>query len=481
MTRPVVPSEKPPRETIEASGGVAILASLFTVGLSVARAKITASWLGPTGLGRSSLALQWAQLGLVPMGALLGPPLIAKLASAEPADRQGHYDGAWSAALATGTVLAVLTVVVCLVVEPALAGLVGVGCIATLLDLMLRIPTTSSMALGSPRAFSFATAVFAASTVGCAAVGTILRGLDGQFLGMVVGPLLAAALVWPVWKRSLGGIRVIPNWAPIVPYLRGAFLVGATTILASAALQGALLAARSTIAREGGDEANGQFQAAWGVGAAYFGVVLQGLSAVVFPRFAAAANTDELQREVDDALRFVMKNAPPIILVAIGAREFAMRSLYSSEFTLAAEMVGFQMAGDIAKAVGWVHAGPLIYRGHARAFLVTELVGAAVLAASTITLVTIFGVRGASFGYLVTYVLYAPLARFVLARTLGVRTPSRTLLVGAGLTAAFGLLAWFSFGRLWLECVMVLVGTIWLTRTPLARLTAGRFMKGIRR
>jgi O-antigen/teichoic acid export membrane protein len=115
----------------------------------------------------------------------------------------------------------------------------------------------------------------------------------------------------------------------------------------------------------------------------------------------------------------------------LAVRSVMIHALYSNRFELASGMLGYIIAGDIAKAVSWAFAGPLLYRGQFRAFLVTEVVGGAMAVVANLTMVHLMGPIGAGAAYPITYAGYMVLTGVVLARSCGV--PVNTKALGSGL------------------------------------------------
>jgi O-antigen/teichoic acid export membrane protein len=197
-----------------------------------------------------------------------------------------------------------------------------------------------------------------------------------------------------------------------------------------------LFAIRWTLEANGGPALNGQFQAAWAIGAAYFGLVLSSLGNYAFPRFAAAPDERALTKELDDTLHFLLRTTPPLVMLAIAFRREIVELLYSHKFDPAIELVGIQMTADVAKAVSWAHGGPLLYRGRVRTYLVTELTASGLMIAGVIPLVRAYGLDGAGHAYVITYCAYVAITAVALRFDSGVPLRIRYLVATAMATAA---------------------------------------------
>ncbi|MCI0572707.1 MAG: polysaccharide biosynthesis C-terminal domain-containing protein, partial [Myxococcaceae bacterium] len=216
--------------------------------------------------------------------------------------------------------------------------------------------------------------------------------------------------------------------------LRFALGVGVATFAGAMLQQVVLMLVRRLLDRQGGSALIGQFQAAWAVGATYFGVVLGGLASFAFPRYAAATTPEALSREVDEAARLVLRAAPPIVFMAIALADLVIELLYSGQFAPATRLLAWQFVGDLPKALAWVLGGPLLYRGRVRATLVAEFFFSVVFVAGALLCVPLWGLEGVGFAYAAAYVAFLLLVRWLLQRECGVRREPSQLWWVLGLT-----------------------------------------------
>jgi PST family polysaccharide transporter len=430
----------PPKASIQRAAGLGVITSVVGLLAAVVRSKASAVFLGPSGVGMAAEVQQIAMLAFVPLGALSGPALLQALArekndGAEP--RAIISAVTWLATF--GLVLSVLTVGAGFELLPnswsagtrpllALACAGSLGTAAASVGIALL---TFEGALGTTARLQVATNVVGAVLV---AFSTALAGLTGQFFAFALSGAISAFLVYRyARKAALWPASLRPSFD--TDFLTQAVIQGGTSLVAAGALQTALLVIRTKLEQVGGAEANGQFQAAWAVGSLYLNMVLSSMGTFVFPRYAAARDTAELQREVTNAAVFIMKLAPPVVILAISFSDIAIQLLYSHRFDGAIGILRWQFVGDVAKALSWVYAGPLLYRSRVRAFLVTEFTAAVVLAVTTWLLAPQFQVAAPGIAYCLTYAVYLPVSALVLRLSLGVSPRPRELALAAGASA----------------------------------------------
>ncbi len=480
----------PKTNTLDRLVRLAAVASAISLASSLIRAKVIAVVLGPAGVGQQAELIQLASLLSVPLAMVAGPALLSALARAGATSiagagsRQHFYDAAatltvgWSV-IAVGLAGALASAGIN-GLPPRHAGLLGVLATAGLVSTSLvGLPWAVLNVSGGSKRFSWIQAVLALATASMTILGTLSAGLTGALAASVVAPWLALGLAYRAVKAELPGVRLWPHWAWDPDFLKASAAVGLSSLLGGLAQQGALTAVRAQLAQFGGNEANGQFQAAYAIATTYLGVVLSGLGNVFAPRFAAAGTTEALQQELNGALHFLTRYTPPLVLIGLGLRHAGVTILYSAQFSEAAELLGPAMAADVIKVVAWVSSYALLVRGRARAFLVTESLGAGTLALLSVFCLHQRGVVGMGNALALSSLAYVFITTLTAKVVLGITPPWGPIFKSIGLaTVLFGSL-WLPLSERVLSGFQVLLGVVWLVavleigwvRKQLGRLT----------
>jgi hypothetical protein len=368
---PAAEKPAPPAELgIEEGAMLGIIGAGAGLIFPILRSKVTAIVLGPAGMGKAAQILQLVTMANLPVTMITGPALVSSVAEAK--GRGDHAAIARIVRTATTVVLAVSTLTGLLAVLlsrwmlPSSWGrsawsLTLLAATAALLSGWAAIPQQVLTAHVALRRLTVLRLGIAAISVALACAGTIFFGLTGQFLALA----LSALVVLPLSLRAARRTIDVP-WAPR-PEVDRAFVIramrlGISALIAGYAWQGALYTIFWTLGRHLGDEAKGQFSAAWTIGATYFSLLLDGVGSYVSPRYAAAQTAEALSREMDAAARFVFKTTPPTLLAGVVLRAVVIHAVYNDRFPGAIELLGLQMVADICRAVSWVQAGPLLYR-----------------------------------------------------------------------------------------------------------------------
>jgi O-antigen/teichoic acid export membrane protein len=468
-----------------------VLAATIAAGLttltSIARSKVTALVLGPVGMGQTSELNQTLALVFVPMGLIGGVALVRGIAHAagDPSAQQRLYDGFATLLALAGLVLVPIAVLSVWLVfrgrPPEGAAWLGLmGAMTGVLGGLLALPSQWMMATGRSREYALISSVMAIGGAAFGMAGTWLWGIPGQFASALVGTVVVGLASWPFFTRRLPGLRLLPRPMLDMALVREVLLLGSTSVVAGLAMQGALSVIRWSLHAHGGDAANGQFQAAWAVASTYFGMGLAGLGTVYFPRYGLARGPAELAVEIHSATAMVLRQAPPLILLAMAVRVPLIHALYSDRFNLAAEMVGFQMAGDLCKGISWAQAGPLLYRGKVRAFLLSEALGAVALALPTVVLAPWLGAEAASVGYLIGYSFYVVLTKVIVERACEVKLPWGPVLMALAFGVAAAGLALVTMHSLAWSAAVALVAGLWSVKVGLFEPLTRRLQKAWR-
>lgn len=426
------------------AAALGVLSSGASLVFSIVRSKVTAIALGPAGIGKVAEVMQIVTMANLPATMMTGPALVSGVAEAARRGDRVEVERiartATTVAVGASIVGGIIAVVAGYWLLPAPWGRSAwpftiLAAAAALFTAWAAIPQQILTAHARLTRLTVVRLLMTSSAVALLCAGTLLLGLTGQFIALAVSAAIGVPIAGFALRRELG-FFAMPSRAVDVAFVRRAFAIGATAFIAGCAGQGVLFTVRWTLEANRGTEANGQFQAAYAIGATYFGIVLDGIGTYVLPRYAAAQTSAELAREMDAAARFVFRMAPPAIFAAIAMRALLIRALYSHRFDAANDLVGLQMVGDMARSIAWVQASPLLYRNRIRAFLITEAFAAVMVAGGCLILVPRYGLDGVGYAYLIMWVGYAILTAIVVAKSCDVPFAGRRLVITLALTAA---------------------------------------------
>jgi PST family polysaccharide transporter len=154
------------------------------------------------------------------------------------------------------------------------------------------------------------------------------------------------------FARRVQMVRVTQSWMETLGNSKR--LVG----LGLAFMYGALLAAilglaiRSLIARNLGLDANGIYQAAWGISGMFAGFILSAMGTDFYPRLTAAAHDNEqVNRLVNEQIEIGILLALPGLLATLAFAPWLMRLFYSAKFLPSAELLPWLAVGIFGQVI----------------------------------------------------------------------------------------------------------------------------------
>lgn len=218
-------------------------------------------------------------------------------------------------------------------------------------------------------------------TVGAAIAGTVAgllavwaNGESGLIWFALMQPL-AAVSVALVYTRRLPGAGITQySVREIWSIWRPMAALGSVFMLGGLATTGTLLIVRSRVTQQLGLDGAGLFAASWGITMQYIGFLLAAMAADYYPRLSEVVhNRRETNQLVNDQLQICLVVGAPILIALIGLAPWAMALLYSQKFLPAAEVLQWQIVGNIFKLASWPIGWIFIAAGRSRLFLSTEI------------------------------------------------------------------------------------------------------------
>lgn len=245
------------------------------------------------------------------------------------------------------------------------------------------------------------------------AVGTLalwLWGWQGLIVMVLTGPVLSF-LLGHIYVARLGA----PPGPPVrLPEMTREWLIlvqlGFPLMISGLVTTLGLLFVRALVQREMGDEALGQFQAAWSVGMTYLGFVLTAMGTDYYPRLSAViSDPAAATRMINEQTEVALLLCGPPLLSMMGLAPWLISLLYSAEFAPAVEILRWQLLGDILKVLSWPLGFAILARGASKSFMLAEFTAVAVLVFSIFALLPFIGIKATGVAFIFAYCSYVPL------------------------------------------------------------------------
>lgn len=406
--------------------------SALNILFGLARMKAAALLLGPMGVGLQGLYLNLMQTASTVSSLGIGATAARRVSLAQ-VEENAETLGRVSTAL--------LWVTVFLALAGAAAFWVGSGLIADFLKVAPQYAWEIAW-LSIGVALSVAAVSQSAFLTGLRRIGELARlqiasGLIGTLMGilsiMVWGRdgLLALVLVAPVVTFAVGHFYVRRFAPPLskthslrelaVEWKMFATL-GMSFMLGGLATTLGVLVVRSIVQREIGEDALGYFQAAWMIGMVYPSFVLGAMATDYYPRLCAAIRDHRTSCQIiNEQTEVALLLCGPVFLAMLAFAPWVIRLLYSAEFVPAAEVLRWQILGDILKVMSWPLAFVMLAAGAGRTFVFTETLGVAVFIGGVMLGLPLMGLVATGKAFLAMYLVYLPLVWWIARVRIGFR------------------------------------------------------------
>jgi PST family polysaccharide transporter len=456
-------------------------ASVVNILIGLLRSKVAALLLGPTGVGLIGLfqsimstAATISALGLSSVGT-------RQIAEAESRNdskaiaiaRRALFWGTLMLAAAGGAVFWIVRGFIAryVVGDPTLAG--DIGCLSLGVALTVAAGSQSALLAGMRRVRDIAcVSVFSAvasTTLGGGAIW--LLGHDG-LIAFVLSAPLATFLVGHLFVARLPEFQTvhIPFLLLAAEWRRFANL-GIAFMLGGMVVASGQLIVRAQIQHQLGTEALGYFEAAWTMSMTYVGFVLTAMSTDYYPRLAASIrDLPTVNRIVNEQTEVALLLAGPAFLAILALAPWIVEALYSRQFEMAAQLLRWQILGDVLKIASWPIGFINLASGNGRAFVFTQVVAMCLFAGLTWLGLPWLGIQASGVAFLSMYIVHLPLLYLLGRRRTGFAWQKRVM-TQLAIVIALALVTFLSaIWSTWTAAIIGLLAALILGAHGLARL-----------
>jgi PST family polysaccharide transporter len=205
------------------------------------------------------------------------------------------------------------------------------------------------------------------------------------------------------------------------------------------------LVAMTLVMKDLGLDASGQFRAAWTISITYIGFVLTAMGTDYLPRLTGAIHDHERARHlVNEQTEMALLMAGPILLGMLTLAPWLIALMYTQDFAPAAEILRWQVMGDIFRIIGWPMGFIVLAKGRGDLFVATQFNWNAIFLLCLWFGIGSMGLLIVGVGFFVASVLQVGLVRLVVGRLVDFASQSSNLRTFAALLAAASAILWAS-------------------------------------
>jgi len=173
---------------------------------------------------------------------------------------------------------------------------------------------------------------------------------------------------------------------------------------------------RNKLGQELGWDAAGYWQGIWKISEMYLMVVTTTLSVYYLPRISEITNGAELRHEIVQGYRIIIPITALVAVVIYLLREWLVQLLFTKAFAPMSELFVLQLIGDVVKIASWLLGYVLVGKAFVKVYMITEVFFTLLFVVLSYVLIPMYGVKGVTSGYLITYVTYFLTISFILVK-----------------------------------------------------------------
>lgn len=418
-----------PRRDAFRSSAIIGGSSVINMLIGTAKIKVLAVLLGPAGIGLMGLYLNIMNMTAMLVGCGTSSSGVRQIATTtDEAETLSTVRRAlWLGSLLLGAAgmsvlwLFRLQVAVLVFEDSAHASSVGWLGLGVLLTLMAGSQTALLQGLrriGDLAKVNIFSAVIAA-IAGVIAVyylgedGVLWFVLFAPAISFIVGGYYTTLLEVRTTKYDLAKIQ--QQWFALlklgIPLMAAGLLTLVTQLLV-----------RSMVLRDLGLEASGHFHAAWTISMTYVAFVLNAMAMEFYPRLTGdIKNHERAKRQVNEQTEMALLLAGPILMAMFTFAPWVISALYSVDFAAAAEILRWQILGDILKILSMPVVFIFLANGNGGTAIAVQCVWCAVYLGIVAIGINEYGLFATGPAFLAAYIAYFVISIFFANRVIGYR------------------------------------------------------------
>lgn len=230
--------------------------------------------------------------------------------------------------------------------------------------------------------------------------------------GIVPTYILTNLVMFLVGTYFYRKIEIRPVRVPLKEVVhrgKGMLVLGLFLVLSGILSTVSLLLVRTHINKEDGLDAVGLFQAAWIITALMWGIVIRSTNAEFFPKLCAIIdNKEESKRFVNEQTYIVLLIISPIIICLVTFSEYVLQILYTKDFITAAGTLRWHIVGAFFKIAATPIATIMLAKHKGRVHLFCETIFWGTYLLVFYMLFPLMHLQATGAAYLVGYLIYIP-------------------------------------------------------------------------
>ncbi len=294
-------------------------------------------------------------------------------------------------------------------------------------------------------------------------------GIAAYLLLLAFGQLLISA--W--YSRKVKLLPIQFSWKLSLIKSRGMIRLGLAFMGGSLVTMLTAYLIKILIIRTLNLEAVGIYQAAYVISGLYINTILSAMGKDFYPRLAAANDSKEEIRIINEQTEIGMLMAAPGLLFTLALSPIIIPLLYSDLFTAAIPILQWIIMGVFLRTLSWPLGYLFIARAKSKLFFFSELLSNTIHLGLAYILMKTYGLIGLGLAFCLLYVFYSVYVRLVAARINQFRWSPEVI----KMVIVLGIVFFFSFLLLSVVYLPLAMGAVLLAGFGMSYFTLLKFMK----
>jgi len=390
--------------------------SAANIVIGVARAKVMAVLLGPSGVGLAGLYNAIADLTSMTAGLGVNSSGVRQIAAAASSENIGVI-------ACTTTVLRRVSLILGLI--GALLLTIFSGLISTLtfgsdryrsaicllsIGVFFRLVSAGQTALiqGMRRIADLAKIGVWGSFLGTVVTVFIIFLLreNGIVLSIICGGAISLLISW-IYSRKLRVASLPMKLSEIAGEVNSLLKLGVAFMFTGLMTMGSAYMIRIIILRDVGLEAAGLYQSAWTIGGLYVGFILQAMSADFYPRLTASVHDHvTCNRLVNEQAYIGLLLGGPGVLATLSFAPLVITAFYTAKFYAAVQILRWLCLGTMLQVVSWPMGFIILAKGRQDLFLLSDFAWSIAYIGFAWIFIKAFGLNGVGIAFFASYIFH---------------------------------------------------------------------------
>ncbi|MFC2080837.1 O-antigen translocase [Bacteroidota bacterium] len=431
-------------------GGAQVIKIIF----NIARSKVLAVLIGPSGIGLISAFNSTIELIQKIIGLGIGFSAVREIAHADATKNEYQISESIKTTLYISIILGIIGTIMAFLLRKPLSRFtfgndqyaLQIGILSIIIFLNIVSGSQAALIQGKRRIKDLAKlAVFGAIYGTIFSIPLVYFWGENGIVPFIIVVALAQLLTtwWYSYKISVEKIQI--SIKKVISKSKNMISLGFSFMAGGFATVLGTYIIRVILIRKLEIEAVGFYQAAVALSALYIGIILDAMGKDFYPRLTAVSNdSKKCERLINEQTEVGILLAAPGLILTLALAPFLINIFYSSEFAISYQILRWMILGIFLRVISWPMGFIFIAKGKSMTFFLIQFIFNVAHVILILLLVDHVGIIGTGVGFSIVYFLHVVFMKLLITREIQFQWTPRIikliLIVGIVFSCSFLLL-----------------------------------------